>query len=289
MFASPQLSKPGPAILSNRETRFRSAATTVLEPSTGTWAIEGSSFHWGLAGDVPILADFDGDGIVDPSVLRRADSTVWIHFSGGQRDLTVAVSGAANPSVTDDFDGDGKDDLAWVEVQDRQLLWTVQSSSGRPPKTFLLGKASDVVMSIDFNGDGKAEPAALSIRANKRWLSIRGKAGVMVGSPKALVFAVPTTDKPDQIFIWEPSTGEWFQHSSGGNKSLGFFGKQPAVPIPADYDRNGSIDKAIWSSRMRTGVFIPTNGSGTKSISYGQAANIKYPGETFPLLATLVR
>jgi hypothetical protein len=273
----------------HRERRFQSGALTSLRPNTGIWTTNGNSLRWGLPGDVPILADFDGDGAVDPAVLRRTESVVWIHFSGGRPDLTIPLSASANPSVTEDFDGDGKDDLAWVEVQDSQFLWTVQVSSGGPPSTFLFGAASDVAAAIDYDGDGHAEPAVLSIRGNKRWLTVKGKQAVAVGSLNAMFFAVPNPGQPDRIFVWEPKTGEWFRHAAGKTESLGVLGKQPDLPVPADYDRNGSIDRAVWSGRSHSITFDPGSGSPAKNISLRQPKSDGTGGSSFPLLATLIR
>ena len=269
----------------NRETRFRSAMTTALITSQGNWATSGVSFHWGLAGDVPILADFDGDGEIDPSVLRRTEGTVWRHFSAGGPDQTIPVSGDANPSVTDKFDGDGKDDLAWVEVQDHQFVWTIQLSSlSGQPKTFVFGKSSDVALSIDENGDGRAEAAVLSIAKNKRWLTVRGRKPVAVGTATALLIAVPSAGAPDRIFSWEPETGEWFLQASGKSTSLGVLGNKPDLPIPADYDRDGTIDKAVWSGRTGYITYAPSKSAKTKTIPAGQVDS-----QSLPLLATLVR
>jgi hypothetical protein len=267
-----------------RETRFRSAMGTTLMTSQGDWATNGVSFHWGLAGDVPILADFDGDGEIDPSVLRRTEGTVWTHFSAGGPDQAIPVSGDANPSVTDDFDGDGKDDLAWVEVQDRQFVWTVELSLSGQPKTFVFGKSSDVALTVDENGDGRAEAAVLSIAKNKRWLTVQGKKPVAVGSASVLLMAVPSAGAPDRIFSWEPKTGEWFLQASGKSTSLGVLGTKPDLPIPADYDGDGSIDKAVWSGRTRFITYAPGNGPKTKTIPAGRVNS-----QSLPLLATLVR
>jgi hypothetical protein len=60
----------------------------VFRPSTGQWFIRKSSggtilTDWGLANDVPVTGDFDGDGKTDFTVWRP-DSGLWFTlFSRG--------------------------------------------------------------------------------------------------------------------------------------------------------------------------------------------------------------
>ncbi|MBP6213649.1 MAG: hypothetical protein KA447_11440, partial [Pyrinomonadaceae bacterium] len=55
---------------------------TVFRPSTGVWYIYNSStgsstiFPFGLGGDKPVAADYDGDGRFDVSVYRPSDG-IW--------------------------------------------------------------------------------------------------------------------------------------------------------------------------------------------------------------------
>jgi hypothetical protein len=50
----------------------------VFRPSTGTWFIFGTrrgiyTQRWGQQGDIPVAADYDGDGESDIAVYRPAD------------------------------------------------------------------------------------------------------------------------------------------------------------------------------------------------------------------------
>jgi hypothetical protein len=97
----------------------------VYRPETGEWFVaqSGSSgaprvVSWGAAessglGDVPVPADYDGDGITDFGIWRRANST-WLltasfsEFTGGYYCCDWLGSAAlGDVPVPGDYDGDG--------------------------------------------------------------------------------------------------------------------------------------------------------------------------------------
>ena len=73
---------------------------------------------FGRAGDVPLVGDFDGDGIEEIAVYR---SGVFILDSNGNRELDATDKtfemGAGKP-VVGDWDGDGIDEPAIYQVSD---------------------------------------------------------------------------------------------------------------------------------------------------------------------------
>jgi hypothetical protein len=68
----------------------------VFRPGNASWFILSSSSHftipvvyqWGLKGDVPVPADFDGDGMLDPAVFRPSTNT-WFTLMSGSRFTTA--------------------------------------------------------------------------------------------------------------------------------------------------------------------------------------------------------
>ena len=109
---------------------FRCPATTtatgktdlaVYRPSSGEWKILQSSTDFasdvtlvlGSGTDIPVAADYDGDGITDVAVFQPSTG-MWIArlSSAGFAQTTLATLGAnGDIPVVGDYDGDGRADL----------------------------------------------------------------------------------------------------------------------------------------------------------------------------------
>ena len=159
----------------------------VWRPSTGTWLTRPTgtavSRQWGLPGDLPMTGDFNSDGKADYVVWRPSTGTWYIlysSFTGSQPDGSVTVTRQwglpGDRPLIDDYDGDGKPDLA-VWRPSTGTWYICPSLSGYDcvnqgiSKQF--GLPGDIPVGGDFDGDGKADVA-----------------------------------------VWRPSSGDWFYFGS---------------------------------------------------------------------------
>ncbi|MDQ4132709.1 MAG: hypothetical protein M3179_05755, partial [Actinomycetota bacterium] len=85
-----------------------SIETAVYRPSNGVWFVQGGvTVQWGTAGDIPVPGDYDGDGDTDIAVFRPSNG-LWF-VMGGE---TVAFGANGDVPVPADYDGDDDTDMA---------------------------------------------------------------------------------------------------------------------------------------------------------------------------------
>ena len=187
---------------------------------------------WGLNGDVPIVADLDGDSVDDVTVFRPADGSWWsIRSSLGAVGLFWGAYGDI-PAVAD-YDGDGWDDIAVWRPSDG-YWWILQSTNGASmaPNDILFrqwGLPGDHPMPGDYTGDGTADLVVWRI-ADGNWYMCTSDSGFDCAAYQTTQFGLPG-DMPvkadfdgDGVLdfaVWRPSNGTWyFRQSSDG--AIGF-------------------------------------------------------------------
>src|SRR5204863_4177635 len=105
-------------------------------PSTGEWWVSYNTYGgnsdgyprlWGLAGDIPVPADYDGDGRTDFAYWRPSTGEWCILRSSDYSIATEQLGQWGDIPVPADYDGDGRADVAiWRPATG--LWWAIKSS-----------------------------------------------------------------------------------------------------------------------------------------------------------------
>lgn len=125
--------------------------------------VTAQSFQWGTAGDVPLVGDFDGDGINDLTIYRPSNGTWYIRYSslGFSLANSIAIQWGTTGDipVVGDFDGDTRADI--VVFRPVGGIWYVRlSTTGyNTAVSYQWGTVGDIPSAGDYNGDGTTDIA----------------------------------------------------------------------------------------------------------------------------------
>jgi hypothetical protein len=221
---------------------FRGWFAANVTPST-----DGAA-QWGTAGDIPLVADYDGDGADDLVVYRPSSNEWWISNTRG---ITRRVWGAPGDlHLAVDLDGfDHRPDY----VRFNNGLWSVLGSATGNSWVFTFGQAGDVPVPADYDGDTfidfaywRPSTGEWHVRRSSDYAIVTRQWGTFGDKP---IVADYDRDGRADFAVWRPWTGEWFIIDS----STGI-GRAPRLGSASDTPMPG----LVRCNRNRLTVFRPS-------------------------------
>ena len=141
----------------------------LVDTSTGEWHLRDQTglladFYYGDPGDVPILGDWNCDGIDTPGLYRQSDGYVYLRNSNTQgiADIRFYFGNPSDIPLAGDFNGDGCDTLSIYRPENQTFyimnkLGDNESGLGAAEYSFIFGNPGDKPVVGDWDGDGVDE------------------------------------------------------------------------------------------------------------------------------------
>ena len=127
------------------------------------WGTADTKFYYGTPGDVPLMGDWDCDGIDTPGLYRASTGFVYLRNSNSQgfahRQYFFGVAG--DVPLAGDFDGDGCDTVSIYRPSEQRFYIINRLGDGGvglpADFSFIFGVPGDKPFTGDFDGNGRDE------------------------------------------------------------------------------------------------------------------------------------
>lgn len=224
---------------------------------------------WGEATDVPVPADYDGDGAADIAVYRAAGAEWYLRVDcDDDCDFDPIVVGLpADLPVQGVYDVGGRTRPATFESHS-EAMWHVAAAdcavgSNCPQRHVQWGQTGDIPVPADYDGDDIDEIAIVR-PAEGTWYFSYDNCPWDSGCTEGIVYFGGVGDRPApadydgdgkaEMAFWRPTTEEWHICPAAGCPLPVVIEVQGAadVLVPADYDGDGDDDIAFYTSSDQT-------------------------------------
>jgi predicted outer membrane repeat protein len=134
--------------------------TGVFRPSNGALFLKNSNItgyadiqiNYGLAGDYPVVGDWDGNGTVTIGIYRNGSFYLRNSNTIGFADIVFAFGLPGDQPIAGDWNGDGIDTIG--VYRNGTFFLRNDNSNGAPSASFALGIPGDVGIAGDWDGNG---------------------------------------------------------------------------------------------------------------------------------------
>jgi len=246
----------------------------VVDQTSGVWYLRDpvsgatTSFYYGNPGDIPIVGDWDCDGIDTPGSYRQADGYVYLRNSNSQgvADVRFFFGNPGDIPLAGDFNADGCDTVSIYRPSQARIfiineLGSNDGGLGAADYDFDFGNPGDKPFVADFDQNGTdtvglhRESTGLVYFRNSL-TSGTADDEFFFGNPGDKILAGAWAEKgdfgPDTVGIFRPSNGTFylrFSNTPGGADGRFVYGNRDMLPVAGDFgDLPGDGDPPLTAT-----------------------------------------
>jgi hypothetical protein len=201
-------------------------------------------YGWGGSDSMPLIWDFDGDGINDMSIFHIPSNRWFVAGYPYSYLGDFGWGGQESVPVPGDYNGDGIDERAIYHTPTNR--WFVE---GQGPIGWGWNGSECIPVPGDYDGDGKTDMMIYHIPTNQ-WLMFGvGNLGQFGwgGSDCIPVPADYDGDGAMEIAVYHVPSNQWLikGYPTENTGQYGWGGAE-SFPIPGDYNEDGAAERAFY-------------------------------------------
>lgn len=236
---------------------FRPSSNVFLLRNSNSTGPENINIAFGVAGDLPVAGDWDGNGIDDVGFFRPSTKEWQLRLQNGTTIITLVAFGLnGDLPIVGDWNGDGIDTIGIFRPSTNEWILTngPNTNNTSPPEDIhiVFGQNGDLPIAGDWNGDGSDTPG-LFRPSNTQFLLSNGFLSTIDITPFTFgaLGSKPVTgdwdgDGVTTIGVFNPGRGQIALNntntSGNGTGDIVFsFGLNGDSPLAGDWDGKAEV------------------------------------------------